>query len=210
MRSHLLICGLLLSMVGCQKSAEAPKPPSSQPQEAATAAIGVLQKLVNDQNYRGLGFDSLDQVKQAQLGPPFAVFDIGLDQLKAYKPGTDPNTLLTPSTKAIYPVTVDGQVKSSVAVSHQESGYKASSFGNAEIVKSLSRYRQTQTGSGDFVVRVPALNMYYLGRRVENRLLLIAIIDDPRLKLKPGEALSAETVLEQLAPLANAYNGLPL
>jgi hypothetical protein len=210
MRSHILICGLLLFMLGCQRSAEAPKPPSSQPQEAASAAIGVLQKMVNDQNYRALGFDSVDQVKQAQLGSSFAVFDIGLDRLKDYKPGTDPNGLLTPSSKTIYPVTVEGQVKSSITVSHQENGYKASSFGNAAIVKSLSLYRQSQDAASDFVVRVPALNMYYLGRRVENRLLLIPIIDDPRLKLKVGEAVGAETVLEQLVPLANAYNGLPM
>jgi hypothetical protein len=210
MRFHILICGLLLFTVGCQKSAEAPKPPAPQPQAAADDAIGVLQKLVNTQNYKGLGFDSVDEVKQAQLGAPFAVFDIGLDQLKGYKAGSDANGLLTASSKAIYPVTVGGQVKSSVTISHQDSGYKASSFGNAEIVKSLSRYRLTQAAASDFVVRVPAFNMYYLGRRVENRLLLVPIIDDPRLKLKPGEAVGAETVLEQLAPLANAYNGLPM
>ena len=210
MRSLLVTCGLLLFMVGCQKSNEPPKPPSPQPQEAATTAIGVFQKMVNAENFRSLGFDSADQVKQAQLGAPLAVFDVGLDQLKTYKAGVDPNTLLVQSSKTLYPVTVDGQVKSSVTISHKESGYQASSFGNAEIIKSLSRYRQTQAASGDFVVRVPAFNMYYLGRRVENRLVLIPIVDDPRLKLKPGEAVSVETVLDQLVPLANAYNGLPM
>ena len=210
MRSHLLICGLLLFMLGCQKSVEAPKPPSVQPQEAAASAIGVLQKMVTGQNFKSLGFDSADQVKQAQVGQPLTVFDVGLEQLKAYKQGTDPNSLLVKSARALYPVTVDGQVKSSFTITHKESGYQASSFGNAEIIKSLSRYRLNQTEAGDFVVRVPAFNMYYLGRRVENRLLLVPIIDDPRLKLKPGEAVGAEIVLEQLAPLANAYNGLPM
>ena len=210
MRSLLLTCGLLLFMMGCQKSNEPPKPPSSQPQEAATTAIGVLQKMVTEKNFRALGFDSADQVKQAQLGEPLAIYDVGLDQLKTYKTGTDPNTLLVQSSRTLYPVTVDGQVKSSVTISHKESGYQASSFGNAEIIKSLSRYRQAQTASGDFVVRIPAFNMYYLARRVEKRLVLVPIIDDPRLKLKPGEAVSAETVLDQLVPLANAYNGLPM
>lgn len=210
MRSHLLICGLLLFMLGCQKSAESPQPPSPQPQEAATSAIGVLQKLVTTQNFKSLGFDSADQVKQAQLGQPLAVFDMGLDQVKAYKTGTDPNTLLVQSARTIYPVTVDGQVKSSITITHKESGYQPSSFGNAEIIKSLSRYRLNQAEGSDFVVRVPAFNMYYLGRRVANRLLLIPIIDDPRLKLKPGEAVDADIVLEQLVPLANAYNGLPI
>ena len=209
MRSQILICGLLLSMMACEK-AEPPKPPSTQPQEAATTAIGVLQKMVNESNFRDLGFDSLDQVKQAQPGQPLKVFEIGLDQLKGYKAETNPDSLLLQSSKTIYPVEVNGQVKSSFTVNHRENGYQASSFGNAAIIKSLSQYRQSGVAGNDFVVRVPAFNMYYLGRRIENRLLLVPIIDDPRLKLKPGEAVPAQTVLEQLVPLANAYNGLPM
>jgi len=210
MRSLILIGGLLLITVGCRESSETPKPPSPQPQEAANTAIGVLQKMVTDQNYRAMGFDSLDQVKQAQLGAPLPVFDLGLNQLKEYKPGTNPDTLLAQSSRTIYPVTVNGEVKSSVTINHGERGYQASSFGNADIVKSLSRYRRTEAPGNDFVVRVPAFNMYYIGRRVDSRLLLVPIIEDPRLKLKPGEAVPAETVLEQLVPLANAYNGLPM
>jgi hypothetical protein len=211
MRSLLLVCALLMLVltVGCQKN-EQPKPPAAQASEAATTAIGVLQKMVNDQNFRGLGFDSVAEVGQAQLGEPMPVFDIGLDQLKAYKEGTDPNTLLAATSRTLYPVTVGGQTKSSITVTHRENGYVASSFGNADIMKSLSRYRQTQTGGGDFVVRVPAFSMYYLGRRIENRLLLVPIIDDPRLKLKSGEAVAANVVLAQLVPLANGYNGLPM
>lgn len=209
MRSLILICGLLLSMMACQK-AESPKPPSTQPQEAAETAIGVLQKMVNQQNFHDLGFDSVDEVKQAQAGQPFNVFEIGLDQLKSYKAETDPNSLLAQSSKTIYPVTVNGQVKSSFTINHRESGYQASSFGNAAIIKSLSRYRQSGVVGNDFVVRVPAFNMYYLGRRIENKLLLVPIIDDPRLQLKTGEAVPAQTVLQQLVPLANAYNGLPI
>jgi hypothetical protein len=209
MRSLILICGLLLSMMACQK-AETPKPPSTNPEEAATTAIGVLQKLVNEQNFRELGFDSVDQVKQAQPGQPFNVFKIGLEQLKGYKAEADPNGLLAQSPKTLYPVVVNGQVKSSFTVNHRESGYQASSFGNAAIIKSLSQYRQSGVVGNDFVVRVPAFNMYYLGRRIENRLLLVPIIDDPRLKLKPGEAVPAQTVIEQLVPLAKEYNGLPM
>ena len=210
MRPLFVISFLIVTMIGCRESAEAPKPPSSQPQEAGSSAIGVLQKMVTEQNYRALGFDSVDQVKQAQLGSPFSVFEIGLNQLKEYKPGISPDTLLTPSSKTIYPVTVNSEVKSSVTISHKDNGYQASSFGSADIIKSLSRYRRAEAQGNDFVVRVPAFNMYYLGRHVNSRLLLVPIIDDTRLKLKTGEAVPAETVLEQLVPLANSYNGLPI
>ncbi len=70
-------------MMGCSPHKSEPKPPAQQPQEAATNAIGVLQKLVNAQNYKTLGFQTLDEVKQAQLGQPMEVFNLGLEKLKS-------------------------------------------------------------------------------------------------------------------------------
>ena len=208
MRSILLTAGLFLLIVnmGCRGS-EGPKP---QPQQAASSGIGVLLKLVNDQNYRAMGFDSVDEVKQAQLGQPFDVFNIGLDQLKGYRTGANANSLLSKSAETIYPVTVGGQVKSSVTIVQKDGGYQPSSFGNAEVIKSLSRYRRGDLAANDFVVRVLALNMYFLGRKVEDRLFLTPVVEDPRSKLRPGEAVPAEIVLEELVPLANAYNGEPM
>jgi hypothetical protein len=203
----MLISMLALVMAGCQQRAEQPKPPSSQPQAAASDALGVLRKLINEQNYKGMGFDSVDEVKQAELAPPLDVYNIGLDQLRAYKVGENADSLLTKTSETIYPVAVNGQVKSSVTIVKKNEGYQPSSFGNAPIVKDLTRYRKEES---DFAVRVPALNMYFLARHVENHLLLTPIVEDPRLKLHAGEAVPAETVLEQLVPIANAYNGLPM
>ena len=209
MRSLNLAVVLSLMMLGCQQRKQSAAPPSSKVEEAANKAITILQKMVTDQNFRALGFESLDQVKQAQLGAPLQMFDIGLDKLKGYRAGTNADTLLTQSSKTVYPITVNGEVKSSVMINHNESGYQPSNFGNADIIKSLSRYRRADSGN-DFIVRVPAFGIYYLGRHVENRLLLVPIISDPRLKVKTGEPVPAETVIEQLVPLANAYNELPM
>lgn len=211
MRPILLTGGLLVLIiaVGC-RGKETPKPPSPQPGQAASDGLGVLQKLVNDQNYRAMGFDSLDEVKQAQLGQAFSVSNIGLDQLKRFETGANANSLLSKSSETIYPVAVNGQVKSSITIVQKGDGYQPASFGNAEIIKSLSRYRQGEAAANDFVVRVLALNMYFLGRQIDSRLFLTPIVDDPRLKLRPGEAVPAEIVVQQLVPLANAYNGLPM
>ncbi len=209
MRDTLLTGILALAMVAC-RGAETPKPPAPQPGQAATDSLGILQRLVTTQNYRAMGFDSADEVKQAQLGQPLALFNVGLDQLKSYHPGDNADRLLTKSSESIYPVTVSGQVKSSVTIVQKDNGYRPSSFGNAPIIKDLSRYRTADKAANDFVVRVPALNMYFLGERTENRLLLTPIIDDPRLKVQPGQPLPAEVIFEQLVPIANSYNGLPL
>jgi hypothetical protein len=202
----VLILGVLL-MTGCSRHQNAPQPPAQQPQEAATNALGVLQKLVNDQNYKTMGFQSLDEVKQAQLGQPMEVYNLGLDKLKTYQAGQDPNSMLTPSGETIYPVTVGGAVRTGVTIVHKEQGYEPSSFGNADIVKRLSGYRQSE---GDFVVRVPAFNMYFIARRVETRLVLVPIVNDPRLKVEPGQATPVEVVIDQLRPYADSYNGLPM
>jgi hypothetical protein len=200
---------LLVFAAGCRKEeqATAPPPPATQAQEAASSAIRTFQQLVTEQNYRSLGFESVDEVKTAALGQPLTVSTIGLEQLKAYRQGTDVNSLLTPSPDALYPVTANGQVRSSVTITKVEGGYRASSFGNAEIIKALSKYREATTA---FAVRVPALNLYYLAQRADNKLLLTPIADDTRLKLSIGKAVPAEDVLNQLVPLATAYNGLPM
>jgi hypothetical protein len=206
MRAFLLTVCVFL-MMGCSQRKSEPQPPAQQPQEAATNAIGVLQKLVNEQNYKSLGFQSLDEVKQAQLGQPLPVFNLGLDKLKSYQAGQDPNSLLTPSAEAIYPVTVGGSVRTGVTIVHKEQGYEPSSFGNADIVKRLASYRQSPD---QFVVRIPAFNMYFVGRRVETRVVLVPIVSDPRLKVREGEATPLEVVVDQIRPYVNAYNGLPM
>ena len=207
MRWMTLSCAFLLLLTACER-AQNPKPPAPQPQQAAQDAIGVLQKLVNAENYKSLGFDSVDEVKQAQLGQPMEIFNIPLDKLKSYQSGSDPNSLLSQSSETMYPVTVGGQAKSSVTIMKKENGYTASSFGNAPIARGLSRNQST--GQGDFVVRVPALNFYFVGRRVENFLVLVPIVDDPRLGVKAGEAVPAERLLPQMVIVANEYNGLPM
>lgn len=207
MRTFFMICIFLLAlvMVGCQ-SEGTPKPPAAQPQEAASNAIAVFQKLVTAENYRSFGFESADEVKEAQVGQPLSVSTIGLDKLKGAQAGAEPNNLLTDSPETIYPVTVRGNVRSGLTIVHKAAGYEPASFGNADIVKAISRYRR----ENDFVVRVPAFNMYYVARRVENQLILVPIVDDPRLKVKAGEAVPLQRLLVELRPLVDANNGLPM
>lgn len=208
MRSFLIVAGLLL-MMGCSKE-NAPKSPAAEPERAASEAVGILQKLVTDQNYKSFGFDSADEVKSAQLGQPLSISVIGLDKLKNAQAGADLNSMLTQSPETLYPVTVQGSVRSSVTIIHKPEGFAPASFGNAEIVKGLSRFRQAEASKGEFVLRIPAFNMYFLARRVENQVVVVPILDDPRLKVKAGEAVPLSRLLELLQPLVNEYNGLPM
>jgi hypothetical protein len=212
MRSQhwIAVIAATLLAAGCaqQRGTNAP-PPAGDAQQAASNALATLQKLVTEQNYKALGFTSPDEVKSATLAKPLAQYNIGLDRLKGYQAGQDANALLTTSSETIYPVTVGGQVRSSVTVVKKETGYTTASFGNATIVKGLSLYRGANTPDG-FAVRIPVFGMYFLGSRVENRLMLTPISEDSRLPFRTGVAVPAEDVLKAIIPLAQAYNGLPM
>ena len=200
--------GLVL-MSSCTQTAEAPHALATEPQAAADHALSVFQKLVNPSNFKTLGLDSLDEATQAKLAPPLEIFNIGLDKLKGYKAGDDPEALLTKSSEMVYPLSVNGQIKSSVTVLHKEAGYQPSSFGNADVVKRLVAAEKPENGPS-FIVRVPALNMFFLGGHAGGKLVLTTIIDDPRIDIRGGETRSADLVLVRLVPIAATYNGQPM
>ena len=207
-KTVVITAALLAAGCSQQRGSNAP-PPTADAQQAASNALTTLQKLVTEQNYKALGFTSPTEVKSAVLGQPMEQYNIGIDRLKSYQAGQDVNALLTASSETIYPVTVGGQVRSSVTVVKKEGGYTAASFGNATIVKELSRYREANATQG-FAVRIPAFGMYFLGNRVENRLMLTPVYEDRRLPFRAGEAMPAEEVLKVVVPLAQVYNGLPM
>jgi hypothetical protein len=60
-----------------------------------------------------------------------------------------------------------------------------------------------------FEVKVPALNLTFVGQRQNGELFLAPIQDDPRLKLERGKALPAKEVLQALQPAAQKHEGLP-
>ncbi|HYK36061.1 hypothetical protein [Alloacidobacterium sp.] len=203
---YLVLTWCVLLTAGCSRPKQEPQPLAQQPREAATNALGMLRNLVNEQNYKGLGFQSVGEVKLAELGQPMEVYIIGLERLKGYQASQDPSSLLTPSAETIYPVTVGGNVRTGVTIVHKEQGYESSSFGNADIVKRLVAYR---LGPEDFAVHIPAFNLYFLGRRMNSRVVLAPIANNPRLKAPAGEATPLEGVVEQLRPYAESYDGRP-
>jgi hypothetical protein len=207
---RMIITAALILESGCAGKGGEPAPRAvSDAQQAASKALSTLQKLVTEQNYKALGFSAPNEVKRAALAAPLPMSNIGLDRLKSYQAGQDVNALITASSETIYPVTVGGQVRSSVTVVKKGSGYTTASFGNAEIVKRLSRYRSKNMPNA-LAVRIPALSLYFLGNRIKNRLMLTPVAEDSRLPFRVGVAVPAEDVLKAVIPLAQAYNGLPL
>ena len=201
--SSALVVALACFLGGCQTSQ--PHPSTSQT-TAAQHGLATLRQVVNASNYAALGFASPDEVRQATLGEPLQVFQVRLDALRAFTEKTDPETLLVDIRRNLYPVKVGDRVATSIFVPGSRDGWRAAELGNAAVAQLVSRYRH---GSGDFLVHVPALKAYFVADRVEGKLMLTPVMDDPRTQLKAGETLPADVVFARLRQASEGYNGLP-
>jgi hypothetical protein len=196
--AFLLACSLLL-LAGCTDKRGAP---SRDPQDAATRGRTLFVSLINEQTYKGFGFRSLEEVGRAELGRPMTVFDILPERLRNFYAGNDTGELLIRSPEAIYPLSVDGQVRSSITVLQTDKeAYRAAGFGDAALIKRLSSYGSTDAAD-EFVVHVLGLHIYLLGRRAGEEFTLTPIEDDRRLELRAGERYKADAVLQLLGQIA--------
>lgn len=201
---------------GAQGGGEQKPPVYPDAQTAATRGLDSLRKLVTADNARDLGFDSSPEAASAALGDPIRVQMVRLDALRQYEASADPGRLLTEANRVIYPVAVKDQVKSSIIVEGSGNQWKATSFGGPHLVRQMARYRTDVTtrlkpaADSVSVVHVAALNLYFLGYRVDGRLMLTPLETHRNYQLEAGSSLPAEQVFAALAPIARSYNGLPL
>jgi hypothetical protein len=179
---------------------------SGTSQEAAQAGLVTLRSLVQQDNFQGLGFSSVEQAARAQLSDPMRVFSVRLDSLTGYKGEANAFGLLQDAHKLIYPVSVDQQVVSSLSVMERGDGWRATDFGNSALTRALVAHKQSP---GDFVVWVPALKIYFSARGTGEALTLTPIMDDPRFDFQAGQGIPASRVFAVLQRSAEGYNGLP-
>ncbi len=183
--------------------------------KVATEALGTFTKLINEQNYQTMGFRSLEEVSFIKLGQPFQVYMVRLDRLQKYELGSNPDRLLTGGELLIYPVNVKENTRSAIMVDRIKEDWEAASYGNPNLARVLTGIRNERMRALDkdlsffFVVRVPALNLYFVGYRLEGTLYLIPIVDDTAYDFKAGKTMLAEKVFEDLLPAARKHDGLP-
>ena len=214
MKNLLSLLIIFLLMVS-QSSAEEKEMLIEQIQPIAQKSLKSFSGLITKENYKQMGFESPDEIKNAILGTPIEDYMVRLDTLKEYKVGSKADTLLTKTNQFIYPVLVKEKVRSSITISKSKEQWKAVSFGGSNFVKLVSRRLKDSskaTGldiSSYFSVRVPALNLFFIGYRTKRGLMLIPLMDDTRLKFKAGESMKAEKVFSAILPAAKAHSGLP-
>jgi hypothetical protein len=174
-----------------------------QATETAQAALPVLAGLAK-QAPDALGL-SEKEAGIARVEAPLRVLYVPLDALKNYSNG-DPRALLKDGATLFFPVTVGGTVRSSISVQQRDGRWTATDFGRPALAK---RIADNAGGAGAILIRVPALNLHFVGHETAGGLVLTALVDIPGTKLRAGESAAASEVFTAIVPLAKAANGLP-
>jgi hypothetical protein len=215
----LSLCSIVLVLIGgCSKSGgqqsssqETPPPSFGDAQSAAQRGLETFRRLVTATNAKELGFESADEVSSASLGTPNQVFSVSLEQLKSYQPGGDTNRMLADANRTIFPVMVRDQARASITVEQQNGKWTATGFGDPKLARAISGATKSVAAQGaPTIVHVLPFNLYFVGSRSDNRLMLTPLGDYGSFNLKSGAALSADEVFSALASFAREYNGLPM
>jgi len=189
----------------------------------------VLPELIgnDDQFAKRLGFtDSNDFVPamghSVTSATPYPVFVVDLDQLQNWNGllpsqagipliAKETNWLIDPTPVAhpgpaqyLYPILVDKQLASSVLLAldrTNSSQWNTSQIGSAKLIAQI--YKLKKPGKSTFLVRVPALNRYYLGVIREHTFTITVIFDDPGIKMHAKQEAPALDVFKNLAAEAD-------
>jgi hypothetical protein len=185
--------------------------PTTIPKEAhdeALHSLPALRQLVTPGTYKRLGFQSVNEAERAGLEAPMRIFMVRLDHLREYRSEANASELLEDTNTIRYPISVDGQVRTSAVVRKIEGKWQIARFGRPALTQALVGTAQKQPAGAPaaalslFEVEIPALNLYFVGKKLDSRLMLTPVADDSRFDLKQGEAVDAQQLFAKIAPYA--------
>lgn len=192
----------------------------------------ILRQLVShdDAFAKRLGFNSARQVATlacpSSFQSPFAVVRVGLKQLQQYLPSHNPISLLSDDSnwrptgvsprfsavRFLFPIWAGGTVRSSalISMSHADK-WDVQQIGSKKLIKQLVTHGSSTT---HFVIWIPGLNRYYLGRidplnvlvNPSDNFFIKTIFYDPLLSLPAGSELLAKDAFGVLKTEALTIN----
>ena len=181
----------------------------------AKSALGTFVKIVREHNYKRMGFDNPEEIKKASLGIPLREYYVSLESLKSYKVDSNPADLVEDSGQVIFPLLVDERVKSSITLTQQEGKWITHSFGAPVFVGLISKTRLNLLNQMDkpiqdfFVVKVPALNVFFVGYDIQGEVMLTPLQDETRFSFKADQTIRADDAFREMKIAAEEHNGLP-
>ncbi|MBK9576252.1 MAG: hypothetical protein IPO40_04175 [Fibrobacteres bacterium] len=152
---------------------------------------------------------------QAVAGQPMKEYMVRLDALKEFSQDTDADDLLVETGNVHIPVLAGGSPKATVCMAKGANGWELVSLGEKrkanlrEGAVGLSKRRMLKKQEDHFLVRIPAMNLEFVGTYQHRQLMLSPIADDAQSGLKAGDIIEAGEVFLKLVPLAKKHEGLP-
>jgi hypothetical protein len=185
---------------------------AAQTRDAAKKSLGTFLRLTEESEGPG----GTDAGSAPEIGDPFPVVRIGLDELQG-PPGTEPKLASrNESNEILYPIlSRNGDVRAGVTFQRKMDDWKDVSYGNKALTRLLVRARQNlvdksnKPNEGYYAISIPALNLYFVAIKTEGDVTLISLIDDPIVGIKAGIPLSARDIMPRLMKAAHQHDGCP-
>ena len=206
-KTHTILALLLLAAAAANGQTETTRAPEmNQVMRVATEGLATLRELAGKMS--GATGLTAEEAAQARLGTPLRVFFVPLGALKEYRGDKDPRALLSDAKSFLFPITVGSETRSSLTVKELQGNLAASDFGQAELAKRIASVRGDASDAKAVLVRVPALNLFFIGH-TEGAFTLTPIADVPGSDLPAGRAADAAEVFKVLSAMAQKLTGDP-
>ena len=116
------------------------------------------------------GFQTLDELKAVEVGPPIPVYNALNSLFSAESPDQDTSLFVATATWRV-PLEVTGEWRALATVAQQGGGYRIVDLGAAGLARSLDRERQSlpSNASAPFLLRIHKTRQDWLGYRTQEQ-----------------------------------------
>lgn len=199
----------LASLTGCSAGSQTANSAANAMQtadEAAQKVIASLPQLINESNFRTMGFTSLDEVKSARLGISIQKRQIAYQTMVGYKEGSSIDQLFATEAPAVrvFPIQAGDAVRATATVSQQGNTWRISSIGDTRLAELFTAAGGDRTSLE--LVSIPGLNLEFGSIRRNGQTLLIPAQDVPETSLVKGQAINATEAIPQIAAYARDFD----
>jgi len=200
-------------------------------QRAIARGFDILQELLKPDKTHAqeLGFlidkgtieDIVQDIIKGGKLRAYPVFEIQLDDLRTFSPGSDVNQLLVYTSQILLSIGTKKQAQTSLTIrftDNEQDGtepkqgtltWRPTRWGRSNLIHQLTEAQNqpaTQNKPG-FLVSIPSLNKNFLGYKDKTVIKLIPLVKDHL--LKEGEPYLAEDVFTWLSAEAKSMDGSP-
>lgn len=123
-----VVAGVIVS-AAAQEAPRIPEEALKSAQQAFQLALGSTQKT---QTFDAMGLRSEAESRQAVLGEPIALQEIGYDKLVAYQPGNSPQSVFGGPAQVLFPIMVGKRARSLITMAQGGEGWRMTSYGDPD------------------------------------------------------------------------------